>query len=91
MQIAIPRNGVVIMPSQPVKVGLMRPNNVAAPERGAWGAYIWVHNADDLHAEFESRGVEIVRGLCDQPYNCREFDIKDCNGYILCFGQDLEP
>jgi predicted enzyme related to lactoylglutathione lyase len=83
------RNGIVIMLSQPGKLGLMRPNNVAAPERGAWDAYIWVHNADELHAEFESRGVKITRGLCDQPYGCRDFDVEDCNGYILCFGQDL--
>ena len=29
-------------------------------------------------------------GACDQPYGCRDFDIEDCNGYRLCFGQDLE-
>lgn len=45
-----------------------------------WGA---------LHAEFVSNGATMARGLCDQEYGCRDFDVLDCNGYRLCFGQDL--
>ena len=30
------------------------------------------------------------RDGCDQPYGCRDFDVEDCNGYRLCFGQDIE-
>jgi hypothetical protein len=36
------------------------------------------------------KGVEIVRGICDQPYGCRDFEVADCNGYRLCFGQAIE-
>jgi hypothetical protein len=68
----------------------MRPNRLADPEGGAWDAYIWIDNADALVAEFRSRGVKIVRDVCDQDYGCRDFDVEDCNGYRLCFGQDLE-
>jgi hypothetical protein len=84
------RNGIVIMVSQFEKTGLMRPNHVVDPERGAWDAYIWIDNADALHAEFMSKEVKIARGICDQPYGCRDFEVEDCNGYRLCFGQDLE-
>jgi len=52
--------------------------------------YIWIDDADALYAEFKKQGVRIVRDICDQPYGCRDFDIEDCNGYRLCFGQDLE-
>jgi len=41
-------------------------------------------------AEFKSKGVKITRDICDQPYGCRDFDMEDCNGYWLCFGQDIE-
>ena len=84
------RSGVVIMLSQLAKQGIMRPNRLADPQGEAWDAYVWIEDADALHAELVSKGVKIPRGLCDQPYGCRDFDVEDCNGYRLCFGQDLE-
>jgi uncharacterized glyoxalase superfamily protein PhnB len=82
------RNGVVIMLSCVAKTGIARPNRLADPEGEAWDAYIWVDNADALFAEFIAKGVKIARGICDQPYGCRDFDVEDCNGYRLCFGHD---
>ena len=84
------RRGVVIMLSQLEETGLMRPNSKVDPERGAWDAYVWVHNADELYEEYKSKGVKIARDICDQPYRCRDFDVEDCNGYRLCFGHDLD-
>jgi predicted enzyme related to lactoylglutathione lyase len=55
-----------------------------------WDAYIWIDNADMLNAEFKTNGVKIARDIRDQPYGCRDFDVEDCNGYRLCFGQLLE-
>ena len=72
------------------KSGVMRVNRLVDPEGGAWDAYIWVDNADTLSAEFKSKGVAITRDVCNQPYGCRDFDVEDCNGYRLCFGQDIE-
>jgi predicted enzyme related to lactoylglutathione lyase len=86
----VQRDGIVIMLSQLEKTGVMRPNSAVDPEGGAWDAYIWIESADLLYAEFKSKGVTIARDICDQPYNCRDFDIEDCNGYRLCFGQDIE-
>jgi predicted enzyme related to lactoylglutathione lyase len=86
----VQRCGIVIMLSQLEVTGVMRPNRAVDPERGAWDAYIWIDNADALYAEFKSKGVIIARDICDQPYGCRDFDVDDCNGYRLCFGQNLE-
>jgi predicted enzyme related to lactoylglutathione lyase len=86
----VKRGGIVIMLSQLPRTGAMRPNHVADPAGEAWDAYIWVEDADALHAEFRSKGVKITRDVCDQPYGCRDFDVEDCNGYRLCFGHDLE-
>src|SRR6266513_3160527 len=84
------RHGVVLMLSQAGGKGLTRPNHVAeGGESDAWDAYVWVDDADALHAEFTSKGVTITRGLCDQAYGCRDFDVEDCNGYRLCFGMVL--
>jgi len=85
----VKRNGVVIMLAQFEKSGVMRPNHVVDPEGGAWDAYLWIDDADALNAEFKAKGVKIARDICDQPYGCRDFDVEDCNGYRLCFGQDI--
>ena len=82
------RNGAAIMLSQFETRGLMRPNGSVIPGGDAWDAYVWVDDADALVAEFAARGVMPARALCDQPYECRDFDIIDCNGYRICFGQD---
>lgn len=82
------RAGVVIMLAQ--QPGAARPNHSVDPEDNPWDAYVWVDDADALAAEFRAQGATIARDLCDQPYGCRDFDVEDCNGYRLCFGQDIE-
>ncbi len=85
----VKRSGIVIMLSELEQRGVMRPNHVVDPEGGAWDAYIWIENADALHAEVKSKGAKIVRAVFDQPYRCRDFEVEDCNGYRLCFGQTI--
>jgi predicted enzyme related to lactoylglutathione lyase len=82
------RNGVIIMLSQSERPGMMRPNNKAQSD-DTWDAYIWVDAVDALYAKFQAMGVKITRTICDQPYQCRDFDVEDCNGFRLCFGQPL--
>ena len=86
------RRGVVIMLGAFGKPGLMRPNGAADDDaEGCWDAYIWIdESADTLYEEFKSKGVKIRREIRDEPYGNRDFNIEDCNGYILCFGQNLE-
>lgn len=84
------RCGITIMLSQPEKAGKMRPNNTVDPEQTVWDAYVWVDDADALYEEFKNKGVKIAREICDQPYQCRDFEIRDCNGYTLCFGHDTK-
>jgi len=58
-----------------------------------WAAYLWVDDAiDDLAAAFEKKGATIVRGPETMPYGCRDFDVRDPDGHLIAFGQDLlEP
>lgn len=84
------RSGVVIMLSQFEQTGVMRPNRMVDPEGAAWDAYVWIDNADALHAEYASKGVAIVRDIRNRHYGCRDFVVDDCNGYRLCFGHLLD-
>lgn len=86
----VQRAGVVIMLSQIDVPAAARPNRLVDPAGESWDAYVWVGDADALIAELRTRGANITRDICDQPYGCRDFDVEDCNGYRLCFGHDLE-
>ena len=74
-----------------VTIFLDQARNGTIPHNQYWAAYIYVDDVDAVHNEFKGRGVEIVRGLEDMPYGCREFDIRDPDGHLIGFGQDLAP
>ncbi len=42
---------------------------------------------DELAAQFQARGAEIVEGPVDRPWNTREFTVRDSDGYLLTFTQ----
>lgn len=56
-----------------------------------WAAYLYVADADALVAEFTQNGIDIVRGPEDMPYGLRDFDIRDPDGHLICFGHHLSP
>jgi len=53
-------------------------------------AYLFVEDADALHAEYAAKGLEFTRALGDTPWNCREFVVKDCDGRLLAFGAEVK-
>lgn len=50
--------------------------------------YLRVTGVDGLAEELRSRGAEIIDGPEDRVYGQRELVVVDCNGLILCFGED---
>lgn len=71
---------------------------VEAPERirpgesqgGTWDAFFWVDDADGLHAELAARGATVVYGpLIQEAYGMREFAVRNGDGHVLGFGQNL--
>jgi uncharacterized glyoxalase superfamily protein PhnB len=52
-------------------------------------AYVRVEDVDALYAEYAANGVEFTRGLGNMPWNAREFVVKDCDGRLLAFGENL--
>jgi len=39
-------------------------------------------------AELAARGVQFDREPEDQPYGCRDFDIRDPDGHLIGIGQN---
>jgi catechol 2,3-dioxygenase-like lactoylglutathione lyase family enzyme len=56
-----------------------------------WAAYIYVRDADALHAELASLGVALPDPPTSRPYNCRDFVVEDPDGHMLAFGHVLVP
>ena len=55
--------------------------------------YLWVKRVDDLFAQYESKLATLedgrVRRPFNQPYGMREFHIKDPDGCLLLFGENI--
>jgi uncharacterized glyoxalase superfamily protein PhnB len=85
--VMVRRDGVQLMLRSGAFGGRPQPNRRL--DEDSWDAYIYVRDADAFHAELVGRGARIVRPLCDQEYGCRDFEVRDLDGYVLCFGQVL--
>ena len=58
-------------------------------EWARWDAFILVSDPDVLFAEFQSRGLAFHEPLADTDDGLRAFELKDYDGYVLCFGKPL--
>src|SRR5262245_7551996 len=82
-------HNVIMLKSIPGKSGFIRPNHTIDSD-ACWDAYLWVIGVDALYEEFKAKGVTIKREPEIMPYENKDFDIEDCNGYVLCFGEDWQ-
>lgn len=58
---------------------------------GAYDLYVRVRGVDALAAELRSRGAELLDGPEDRVYGQRELVVRDLNGLILTFGEEIAP
>ena len=84
----VERDDVRIMFRQPrpAKPAVARPNRSVMEE--TFDAYVYVSDVDKLATELRTRKAEIVEGPVNRIYRMRELLVRDCNGYVLAFGQD---
>lgn len=54
-----------------------------------WDAFILVSDPDALFAEFASRGLAFHEPLANTEDGLRAFELKDHDGYVLCFGKPI--
>ena len=52
-------------------------------------AYVEVTGLDALFAEMARAGAEVHCPPRDEPYGVRDFIVRDPDGNLLCFGEDL--
>jgi uncharacterized glyoxalase superfamily protein PhnB len=72
-----------------VMIMFMRNAHLGAPHATAT-QYIYVENVLGLWDSIKDK-VTVEWGPEEMPYGMMEFAIKDPDGYLLSFGQELEP
>jgi predicted enzyme related to lactoylglutathione lyase len=83
------RDSIEISLSNPGGSGFVRPNRKVHRD-APWDTYVWVNDLSTLHQELQSKGAKVIRGPEETFYHAREIEVEDCNGYVLCFGQNIE-
>jgi uncharacterized glyoxalase superfamily protein PhnB len=64
--------------------------SVSLPAVASCYLYIHVGKAiDDLYTTYRDRGVEMVSPPRDRPWGLRQFEVRDCNGYLLTFAGEI--
>ncbi len=61
----------------------------AEPSKLTGLLYCYTNDVDDLWHRLKDQ-VEVAWPLETMPYGLKEFAIKDCNGYTLSFGQEVD-
>jgi len=67
--------------------GYLRPDLDPLRPGGVWNAYFYVTDVDGLFGGIKDR-VTVRRTPTDQPYQMRELEIADPNGYVLVFAEN---
>jgi hypothetical protein len=55
----------------------------------SFDAYIWVENADDVHDQLMARHADVVSAPVLRSYGMKELDVRDVDGYVIRFGEDV--
>ena len=57
---------------------------------GIGSTYVYVEDADALHAELRAKGARVEGEPVDHPWGLRDFRVLDPEGNQITFGQPLE-
>ena len=59
------------------------------PNPAGCSVYFVIGDADEFYEFHKANGVEILQPPTDQPYELRDYRIRDLNGYELVFGHRI--
>ncbi len=61
----------------------------AGRAHGGYDVYVRIHGVEALAAELRAQGADILEGPVSRVYEQRELVVRDCNGLVLAFGEDI--
>ena len=72
-----------------IGMGITATPNSMNHEWARWDAYIVTEDPDALFEELKDKGVNFHRELENTEDGLRAFEVRDNNGYVLCFARLL--
>lgn len=87
--VMVRRDEIQIMLRQPPTTGASVHCGNRSLMDHTFDAYVYVEDVDSVYRELKGRGADCLFEPHDQPHGCREFELRDVNGYLICFGQNL--
>ena len=72
-----------------VTLGLLASERATASQE--WAAYLYVADISAFVDQIQGNGVRVIRGPEDSFYHCKEVEVEDPCGNLLCFAQDKRP
>jgi catechol 2,3-dioxygenase-like lactoylglutathione lyase family enzyme len=81
------QHDLAVMDRDQVRVVLIRRTE---RHQGISSAYVYVADADRLHAEFTAKGAMVMTEPVSRPWGLREFKVADTEANELTFGQPFE-
>ena len=82
------QDDIGVMDRDAVRVLLIRRTERHA---GIGSCYVYVRDADALHAELVAKGASVQGEPVSRPWGLREFRVLDQEGNQITFGQPFEP
>jgi catechol 2,3-dioxygenase-like lactoylglutathione lyase family enzyme len=52
-------------------------------------SYLFVDQAEEIYADYQNKGVDIVRQLEQKPWGVKEFTFRDPNGHLFRVAQEV--
>lgn len=84
--VILSRDGFALMLRRVADGSRIVPNE---SQGGTWDVFYWVSDAQALYEELVARAADVVYGpVIQHEYHMKEFAVRDCEGYVLGFGQE---
>ena len=80
------RDGCTLMLRRVDDPGQIRPIET---QGGTWDAFFWVRDLQTLYEELVGTGARFAYQPVVQPYGMKEFAVRDLDGHVLGFGQEI--
>jgi len=72
-----------------ITIGLQASERAGSGEE--WAAYFYLADIGAFVDQIQGNGVRVLRGPEDTYYHCKELEVVDPTGNLLCFAQDNRP
>ncbi len=81
----VQRDGVLLYITHDPRMAEVLKNSDLHPD-----IFLWVEDVDAAFAEHRKRGAKIIEDVSDRPWDARQYEVEDPNGYRLKIAEPID-